>query len=119
MSLLITLCASLVLISFAVYLRFSLQNFFGDFWGVTCANLLASIVLGLIYKLKTMPNFMEISFFQFIVALCFCGALSTFSSYIQIFYKLLENENYTSATSFVLLNNLGCLAAFVVITKLF
>lgn len=117
MSLFLTLGLSFFMISLAVYLRFSFQNFYGDFWGVISVNLLASLVLAFVYKIKSVPSFLEINHFQFLTALCFCGALSTFSSYVQIFYRLIEEGSYLTATSFVLLNNLLCLAVFVVITK--
>lgn len=96
-----------VLSLLAVGLRFVSIYFVGVFWGIIIANALACFVLGLLMHLRSIDLGMN-PFIFVAIALAFCGALSTFSSYIELIYILMSETAYNRAALFIILNHLVC-----------
>ena len=91
-------------------LRYGFVKSLGPFWGVSLANVGACLVLGFA---------MESRFFQGsvvsggLIAVALCGALSTFSSYVQFLFECYVSHQYLKMAGFVLVNHILALFAFL------
>jgi CrcB protein len=96
--------------SMARYLvsKFSLGSFGNGLpYGTLLANILASLLLGYI----TAKTFQSESLWKPMLAIGFCGGFSTFSTFSNETFKLLQNAEYGSAMMNVGLNLVVCLLA--------
>ena len=108
---------TLVLSVFAVALRHFVIEFLDPFWGVTAVNSFACLVLGFLFILKANGMLVDSKIIFMIVAIAFCGALSTFSSYIEFNYFLFTKGDFAKLILFVLLNHGLCALSFYLGTK--
>jgi CrcB protein len=88
--------------------KFSLGAFGNGLpYGTLLANILASLLLGYI----TAKTFQSESLWKPMLAIGFCGGFSTFSTFSNETFKLLQNAEYSSAMMNVGLNLVVCLLA--------
>ena len=96
--------------SIARYLvsKFSISTFENGFpYGTLLANILASLLLGYL----TAKTFQLESVWKPLLAVGFCGGFSTFSTFSNETFKMLQSAQYGSAMLNITLNLLVCLLA--------
>jgi CrcB protein len=88
--------------------KFSLGAFGNGFpYGTLIANILASLLLGYL----TAKSIQSESLWKPMLAIGFCGGFSTFSTFSNETFKLLQNAEYGSAMMNIGLNLVVCLLA--------
>lgn len=118
MTTLFIILLAVFLSAFAVGLRYLFIQYTGAFAGVLISNLIACFLLSLVLVLKNEDKLIPYFGYFFVVGVAFCGALSTFSSYIELIYLYLNNSDYKKLIAFILLNHVLGLFSFIIGLKL-
>ncbi len=114
----LVLFLAVVLSATAVGLRYFFMEYTGAFTGVIVSNFVACFILSLVFVLKSDDKLVPYFGYFLVIGIAFCGALSTFSSYVELIYLYFQNSDYKKLIAFVLLNHILGMVSFLVSLKL-